>query len=420
MAWKISVCVLNPFLKEEDIPYAIKGLNTYSLRFDGKNPKHFMREWGAWKVFVKDEVLLKNIIGKKLVSDEFENIFKVLEKVHSASLHVLLSFSSCIKFLEVLLENYVLSNSIFLHLVIEDETDKNFLSEIERLLSKYPFLILASLSWRKSTFNENASWDETQKIYDEICFIQMQTGSTLQEYLLKCEEEWIPVEKIVPVSFINSQPLEDWDVFFILEDEIERIASITKALEVSIREEKKSEFNNYDVAFITKPLKNLSLCCVTAPYAIYENSFLLKREQWESLLKRFSDKEIRVVQLWNKKHLRLINKDFNNGESIVYDGHKKIRCENIVSWKGELLANENKILLKKFEECIDEFEMSMLGMETGDSNVLANYLDILKVSWCDSFIVDFWKGVVYSNLEFWKKELNSIDLHKILLHYFNE
>ncbi|MBQ9554341.1 hypothetical protein IJU97_05370 [bacterium] len=91
-------------------------------------------------------MLLKNIIGKKLVSDEFENIFKVLEKVHSASLHVLLSFSSCIKFLEVLLENYVLSNSIFLHLVIEDETDKNFLSEIERLLSKYPFLILASLS----------------------------------------------------------------------------------------------------------------------------------------------------------------------------------------------------------------------------------------------------------------------------------
>ncbi|MBQ9554342.1 hypothetical protein IJU97_05375 [bacterium] len=64
-----------------------------------------------------------------------------------------------------------------------------------------------------------------------------------------------------------------------MEDEIERIASITKALEVSIREEKKSEFNNYDVAFITKPLKNLSLCCVTAPYAIYENSFLLKREQ---------------------------------------------------------------------------------------------------------------------------------------------
>ena len=49
-----------------------------------------------------------------------------------------------------------------------------------------------------------------------------------------------------------------------------------------------------------------------------------------------SQNEIRLLQLWDKKHLKLLNKYFNWEKWVVYDWHKKLRCEDKTNEKGEM------------------------------------------------------------------------------------
>ena len=144
-----------------------------------------------------------------------------------------------------------MKNKLYLHLVYSDvEIDLWKVEKIEKLSAKNNWLIIASISQELSVFNENSDWWELQKFYDEIGFFQIQISLSASEYLKKIINE--NKKYIAPVSFIDSQAIEDGDVCIIWELDQEKIASISKVFEVSKDDGKRLKFNNFNLIFITK------------------------------------------------------------------------------------------------------------------------------------------------------------------------
>lgn len=420
MYWNLSVCLLNPFSQLNNRKFSLPWAYCYNLEYND-NPKHFLREWWLWKKIDNDSQLIdkmfKDSIGGK--KTKLNHVLKYLKSNISANLHILVDLSKVPQSFFDFLKAWKLKNQIVLHLVVWDTLTFNQVEKVKDLVESLKYVTIWSLSWESITFDETKNWIEIQKIYDEIVFIQMQTSLSITEYIKKTINEWIKYSEISPVSFLDAIPFKDWDAFIILEPDAEKISSITKAFEVSINENKRKDFNNFNSLFITKPLSHSLLSVLKAPYSIYENNVLLEKISWESILKILSDNEIRVLQLWNQKNLRLINKSFNNEVAVVYDGHKKIRCESLYNEKNELVAQENKILLDRRSEMENLFELSMFAISVNDQNVINKYVQFLKEKELDYLIIDFNIKKVFSNMDLKKNQVWPLDLHKFLLNYFS-
>ena len=182
--------------------------------------------------------------------------------------------------------------------------------------------------------------------------------------------------------------------------------------EVSKDDGKRLKFNNFNLIFITKNLPNLELFVVKSPYSIYDNHVFIEKNSMSTLPENFSENEIRLVELWDRKHLKLLNKYFNNEQWMVFDWHKKVRCEDKDSYFCKLL------LPSKNFSADNNFEVSLISLEDWDASFLVEYLSLVKQEWIDAIIVSFTDKVVYSNLDFSKKNLDWEILHEIVIKEF--
>ena len=415
MSDKLSVLVLNPFSsKSVDKKIEWAWLKKYNLEIHWWI-KHFMRELWVWKSLETDEEKLKKLLSWGAKSEFLKIIKNRCDK--NNAVHMVFPLSYFELYFSIL-ENWKLSNKIFLHLVYNDaEKDLKKIEKIEELTSKNNCIIIASLAQSLSIFNENVEWRELQKWYDEIWFFQIQTSLKASKYLEKCLEEW--KDYVAPVSFIDSQAIEDGDICILGEIDQEKIAAVTKVFEVSKNENKRKEFNNFDVIFITKQLPNLKLFVVKSPYSIYENEVLIEKDDVSTLLEKFSENEIRMVQFWDKSHLKLLNKYFNNERWVIYDWHKKVRCEDKYNDEWNLAVSSNELILKRFSDEIYNNEVFFLSFEDENLVSVRAYLDIVNQYWIDSIIVSIPENAVYSNLDFSKKNLNWEILSKKIGNYFS-
>jgi hypothetical protein len=71
---------------------------------------------------------------------------------------------------------------------------------------------------------------------------------------------------------------------------------VTKVFEVSKNENKRTEFNSFDLIFITKQLPELKLFVVKSPYSIYDNQVLIEKDSVSTLPEKLSDNELRMIQ----------------------------------------------------------------------------------------------------------------------------
>jgi hypothetical protein len=137
-----------------------------------------------------------------------------------------------------------------------------------------------------------------------------------------------------------------------------------------------------------------------------------------TLPKKFSENEIRLIELWDRKHLKLLNKYFNNEQWLVYDWHKKVRCEDKYNENWELAVSSNELLLKRLSDDINNFEVSLVSLEVWDASFLEEYLSLLKQEGIDVIIVSFPDESIYSNLVFPKKNLDWEILNSVICKEF--
>lgn len=414
MSDKLSLLMLNPFSSESvDNSFKFDWLKKYNLKYHWW-VKHFMRELWVWKILQTDEEILQELL-------KWWNKSKFLKTISSCChKDTAVHFVFPLDYFELyfpFLESWNLKNKLYLHLVYSDvEIDLWKVEKIEKLSAKNNWLIIASISQELSVFNENSDWWELQKFYDEIGFFQIQISLSASEYLKKIINE--NKKYIAPVSFIDSQAIEDGDVCIIWELDQEKIASISKVFEVSKDDGKRLKFNNFNLIFITKNLPNLELFVVKSPYSIYDNHVFIEKNSVSTLPESFSEKEIRLVELWDRKHLKLLNKYFNNEQWMVFDWHKKVRCEDKYNDNWELAVSSNELLLKRLSDDINNFEVSLISLEDWDASFLVEYLSLVKQEWIDTIIVSFPDDAVYSNLDFSKKNLDWEILHEIIIKEF--
>ena len=414
MSDKLSVLVLNPFsskILDKKIEWA--WLKKYNLEISWWI-KHFMREFWVWKSLQTDEEKLKKLLSWGERSDFLKILKQCCDK--NNVIHMVYPMNYFELYFPFL-ENWNLSNKIFLHLVYDNaEIDLYKIEKIEELVWKNNRLVVASLAQSSSVFNESVDWRELQKWYDEIWFFQIQTSLKASEYLKKCLEEW--KDYIDPVSFINSQAIEDWDICIIWELDQEKIASISKVFEVSKDDNKRKKFNNFDIIFITKQLPSLKLFVVKSPYSVYENSVFIQKDNLPTLPEIFSQNEIRLLQLWDKHHLKLLNKYFNDERWVIYDWHKKVRCEDKYNDEWVLAVSSNELILKRFSDEIYNNELFFLSFEDEDLSSVKEYLNTINQFSLGFIIISVTENAVYSNLDFPKKNLSWEILYKTIVEYF--
>lgn len=414
MSDKLSVLVLNAFSdKNTSNDKLFQWLKKYWLEIHWW-VKHFMRELWVWKTLRTDKEILIELFewGEK---SKFMKMIKECCKKNTA-----FHFIFPLEYFELyypFLEKWNLNNKVFLHVVYNDvQEDLEKIEKIEKLVDTNKNIVIGSLANVDYVFNQKNNWRDLQKWYDEIWFFQLQTSFTASEYLKKCLSE----EKTVidPVSFIDSQAIEDWDICFIGEIDQEKIAAVTKVFDVSKDESLRIKFNNFNPIFITKQLPNLELFVVKSPYSLYHNHVLIEKEHLSTLPEKFSNGEIRMIQIWDKEHLKLLNKYFNNERGVVYDWHKKVRCEDKFNETWELAVSANELILKRFSDEFSNYEISFLSFEDEGGEYVWEYLDIVRQNWIDVIVVSIDEDVVYSTIDFSKKNLNWEILSNVISEKF--
>lgn len=371
MEQKIALFLLNPLLTKtsKDSPSHgkfLEKLGFFWLPFE-INIATWIKDaikaiWTADETIWAEEKLLKSLKDKKNL--RFQNIKDTLKK-RKWNLHIIVSLVNISNIVPLLLERRW-KGQIFLHLAIHSQNYKELLNDtkiLQNLLKKYDNLTLASLAGSMSIFNQQEARRETQKVYDEIVFNQSQTSFSLDEYLFKQKENNIQPIDIAPVSFVEAEPLEDNDCMLILETDAENIELITKAFEVSKNQEKKSDFLNFNPAFITKNIPKLLLIVAKQPYPEYESEIIIKKEKYQTLSKVLSQKEIRQLHIWDKMHFKLITKYLNNEEEIIYDGQKNIKAIEITADNGDIIQTANENLFTQIENESKNFERFFLAGE---------------------------------------------------------
>jgi hypothetical protein len=145
---------------------------------------------------------------------------------------------------------------------------------------------------------------------------------------------------------------------------------------------------------------------------------LIEKEHLSTLPEKFSNGEIRMIQIWDKEHLKLLNKYFNNERGVVYDWHKKVRCEDKYNETWELAVSANELILKRFSDEFSNYEISFLSFEDESGEYVWEYLDIVRQNWIDVIVVCVDENVVYSTIDFSKKNLNWEILSNVISEKF--
>lgn len=281
------------------------------------------------------------------------------QQLKKGNLHLLFSLSQIervLPWLQTLAQN---ANQLFLHLALEDEAPEACLHLAQRLentIKPLPIVQIASLSGASFLFHPPKAAPELQKAYDEIVFNQTQTSFSLQNYLLKYQEQEKPFSTLPPVSFVGAEPLESHDALIILEPDAEKITGIVESFEVSRNETKKSDFPSFDPVFITKRLPELLLITPKMPYPDYQGECLFRISLSPTLPEALAQQELRQLHLADERHFKLITKYLNNEAEIIYDGQKNQLCKPLITEEGLCVQTANESLLKAYEAGQGSFE----------------------------------------------------------------
>lgn len=402
--------VLNPFFhKQKNRSWLFESLDlnsSYLIDVDEEreNPKLLLREIGIGKKIIPDKKQLLSFLKQGTDNNPaWKQLIAHLEKEKSV-LHIILPLLDAKHFLQLLIKHLPLKQRILIHLVIPEISLEQALKTAEELqlfVNNYEKISFGTLIGEKSIFNQKNNWQETQKSYDEIVFDQTQTSFSVVEYLKKQQEREISPENIAPVSFVEADPLEDKDIVLILETDSEKIELITQAFEISKNEQKKSEFSSFPVNFITKELKKCIIFTVKKPYDSYENLYLLKKEEHETLANKLAKQEYRQLHLADHLHLKLITKYLNNEAEVLYDGQKNKECNPLITEDGSCIQSANETLVKTYKNELENFETFFLAASFSEEEdkLLKQLISLSKEKEIWILILDFLERTIrHSNL----------------------
>lgn len=383
-----------------------------------KELKHFLKELSCGLTITPpcDE-------AKRLLSTEnpFLHHLKTQLKRHKSNLHLLVSLTQVQELFPLVLEQLQGVGQIFVHIALEKSEKETLLSAAKRLEAQEEKseCIIASLAGEKSIFNQKGERSETQKVYDEIVFNQSQTSFSLSEYLEKQFEHEKSAEEIAPVSFVCAEPLEENDVFLILESDAEKIELLAQTLEVSKNEAKKSDFSDFNPIFITKPLPQLLLATIKRPYPSYEGLGLIEEKTVATLPEKIAEQEFRQLYLGNPQQLKLLSKYLSNESGILVDGQKMEACKALISETGELLQTETESLVKSFEKQAKQFEVFFLACELGnsDAKILDQLLSIGQEEKISFLICDRQRQLLWTDADLALEKGEAPALHHAILRY---
>jgi len=318
-----------------------------------ENPKLLLREIGIGEKIIPDKKQLLSFLEQGTDNNPFwKELIAHLEKEKSV-LHIILPLLDAKHFLQLLIKHIPLKQRILIHLTIPGISLEKALQTTEELklfVDNYEKIRFGTLIGEQSIFNQKNNWQETQKSYDEIVFDQTQTSFSVLEYIKKQQEKAICPENIAPVSFVEADPLDDKDIVLILETHND-----------TLNEQKKSEFSSFPVNFITKELKKCIIFTVKKPYDSYENLYLLKKEEHETLANKLAKQEYRQLHLADHQHLKLITKYLNNEAEVLYDGQKNKECNPLITEDGICIQSANETLVKTYKNELENFETFFLA-----------------------------------------------------------
>ncbi len=395
---------------------ALKGGTELALQV--KEVKHFLKELSCGAVITPpcDE-------AKRLLSTEtpFLHQLKSQLKRHKSNLHILVSLTQVQELFPLVVKQMQGNSQIFVHIALGKSEKEALLAAAKRLEAQEEKseCIIASLAGANSIFNQKGERSETQKVYDEIVFNQSQTSFSLSEYLNKQFENEKATEEIAPVSFVSAEPMEENDVFLILESDAEKIELLAQTLEVSKNEEKKSDFSDFNPIFITKPLPQLLLATIKRPYPSYEGLSLITKTTVATLPEKIAEQEFRQLYLGNPQQLKLLSKYLSNESRILVDGQKMEACKALISEAGELLQTENESLVKSFEKQAKQFEVFFLACELrkDDAKILDQLLSIGQAEKISFLICDRQRQMLWTNADLALKKGEAPALHHTILDY---
>lgn len=434
MTTKTSLFILNPQIVNNTISEKIwtsfdslfqsLGLQKQELYLSNeeeKDPKHLIKELGIGEKCLSDQIKFYSFFNQKELNHTIWQtlISHLYEK--KSHLHIQLSLSSASNLLPHIIDTLPQNQEILLHITLNISSINQLNQEaknLELFLSNHQNIHFGTVAGEKNIFNQENNWQDIQKCYDEIVFDQTQTSFSLSEYLQKQSENEIKPETIAPVSFVEAEPFENWDVLLILESDAEKIELITKAFEVSKNAQKKSDFSNFDPIFITKDLSESLLITVKKPYDSYENLSLFERENITTLPNKLSQQEFRQLHLADYQHFKLITKYLNNESEILYDGQKNKLCKPLIAESGECIQTANETLIKTYEEEIDNFEIFFLAgtFSHEENQLLKNFVSLSEKKEISLLILDLLqKNIRYSKNFSINKKLDIQEISNLLL-----
>ncbi len=169
-----------------------------------------------------------------------------------------------------------------------------YMKDFEEFLKDYPNVKISTLWGRYWGMDRDNNRDRVQKAYDEIVFQQTQTSDTPTEYIHKRYEAWESDEFLTPVSFLWTEPVEDWDSVFFLNFRADRARQMTQALVVSKTPEKAELYEKWNKGFITKNMPNLYFVAMTKYYKEYDGpTFLVPKDIKNTLSEVLSNHDLR-------------------------------------------------------------------------------------------------------------------------------
>jgi len=261
----------------------------------------------------------------------------------------------------------------FLHLFSDGrdmppQSGLEFMKEFESFLDNYPHITIASLGGRYFGMDRDNNRDRVQKAYDEIVFQQTQTSDTPSEYIAKQHGAGKTDEFLLPVSFVEGEPISDGDAVFFYNFRTDRGRELTQALMVSQFPEKAASYHQWRSDFITKPLNNVYLATMTQYYPEYDGAiFVHKDEITHTLSEVLSLHEVRQLHLAETEKYIYVTKNFNAEKDIIYDGQKNILIPShkvaTFDLDPEMSAQE---IMDTFKENVQNFDFFLVNFANGD------------------------------------------------------
>lgn len=243
-----------------------------------------------------------------------------------------------------------------------------FMQDFEEFLKNYPNVKIATIGGRYFWMDRDNNWDRIQKAYDEIVFQEHQTADTPSEYIQKRYDAWETDEFVAPVSFINTNSIEDWDSVFFLNFRSDRARQMTQALMVSKNQKNADLYEKRWDWITTKSLPNLYFVAMTKYFKEYDwPTFLNQKNISNTLSEVLANNDIRQLHLAETEKFAHVTKFFNAEKEIVYDGQRNILISShkvaTYDLDPEMSAEE---ILQELLKNHSDFEAFIINFANGD------------------------------------------------------